>query len=257
MVETAIAATESTAPERIAGHRAWVRVSHWVIALGVIALGVTGFFILMVHPRLYWGEAGNDLMPAFLELPISNNHRPEGWQQTVSFSNLANAPVSASRTYDTFNENGWARSAHFLAGWFLALAGAYYVLAGLVTGHARRDLVPRLRDIAPRALWRDLTTHLRPFRAAASGPPYRPLQKVAYAGVAFVALPFMVLTGLTMSPTVAAAYPLLLDVFGGQQSARTLHFFGFAALVLFFVVHVAMVVLAGFRRQLRAMTIGS
>jgi thiosulfate reductase cytochrome b subunit len=228
-----------------------------VIALSVIALGFTGFFILMVHPRLYWGEVGNDLTPALLELPISDNHQPEGWQQTVSFSNLENAPISASRTYATFNENGWARSAHFLAGWFLALAGAYYVLAGLVTGHARRDLVPRFRELAPRTLWRDLRSHRRPSAATAGGgPPYRPLQKLTYAGVAFIALPFMVLTGLRMSPTVAAAYPILSDVFGGQQSARTLHFFGFAALVLFLLAHVTMVILSGLRRQLRAMTLG-
>ena len=221
-----------------------------------MALGVTGFFILMVHPRLYWGDVGNDLTPAFLELPISNNHQPEGWRQTVSFSNLASAPISASRMYATFNENGWARSAHFLAGWFLALAGAYYVLAGLVTGHAWRNIVPRFHDLAPRALWRDLTSHRRALARATSGPPYRPLQKLTYAAVAFVALPFMVLTGLTMSPTVAAAYPILSNVFGGQQTARTLHFFGFAALVLFLLVHVTMVVLSGIRRQLRAMTLG-
>jgi thiosulfate reductase cytochrome b subunit len=227
-----------------------------VIALSVITLGVTGFFILMVHPRLYWGEVGNDLTPAFLELPISDNHRPEGWQQTVSFDDLANAPVSASRTYATFNENGWARSAHFLAGWFLALAGVYYVLAGLVTGHALRNVVPRFRDLAPRTLWRDLTSHRGVLARATSGPPYRPLQKSTYAAVAFVALPFMVLTGLTMSPTVTAAYPVLSDVFGGQQTARTLHFFGFAALVLFLLGHVTMVILSGFRRQVRAMTLG-
>ena len=67
----------------------------------------------------------------------------------------------------------------------------------------------------------------------------------------------MVITGLTMSPAVSAAYPMLLDLFGGYQSARTLHFFGFAALILFLVVHVAMVVLTGFRRQLRAMILGN
>jgi thiosulfate reductase cytochrome b subunit len=254
--ESAIGSTQVSAPVPSAGHSVWVRVTHWVIAFSALTLAVSGFFILMVHPRLYWGEAGNDLMPAFLELPISNNHQPEGWQQTVSFSDLPTAPVSASRTYATFNENGWARSLHFLAGWFLVLAGAYYALAGLLTGHARRALLPRRTDIAPRALLRDVAAHLRPFGSTASGPPYRPLQKIAYASVAFAALPFMVLTGLTMSPTVAAAYPILLDVFGGQQSARTLHFFGFGALVLFFAVHVSMVILSGFRKHLRAMTIG-
>jgi thiosulfate reductase cytochrome b subunit len=93
--------------------------------------------------------------------------------------------------------------------------------------------------------------------AATGGPPYGLLQKLAYSGVVFVALPLTVVTGLTMAPAVTAAFPALLDLFGGSQSARTLHFFAFAALVLFLIVHVVMVVLSGFTRQIRAMTIGN
>jgi thiosulfate reductase cytochrome b subunit len=91
---------------------------------------------------------------------------------------------------------------------------------------------------------------------ASGGPPYGLLQKLAYFGVVFLTLPLIVVTGLTMSPAVTAAYPMLLDVFGGSQSARTIHFFAFAALVLFLVVHVAMVVLTGFKRQMHAMILG-
>jgi thiosulfate reductase cytochrome b subunit len=92
---------------------------------------------------------------------------------------------------------------------------------------------------------------------ARGGPPYGPLQKLAYAGVILLALPLMVLTGLAMAPAVAAAYPLLLDLFGGSQSARTIHFFAFAALMLFLIVHLVMVALTGFGRQIRSMTIGN
>ncbi len=227
------------------------------MAASFLVLAVSGFFILMVHPRLYWGQAGNDLTPAFLELPISDNHRPAGWQVEATFSELATAPVSANRTYEIFNQNGWARSLHFLAGWFLVVPGLLYVLVGLATGHLRRDLLPRLGDLAPRALWQDLEEHLRlRSDAVGAGAPYGRWQRWAYATVALVALPFMVLTGLTMSPAVTAAFPQLLDVFGGHQSARTLHFFGFAALVLFLAVHVAMVISTGFRRQMRAMILG-
>lgn len=128
---------------------------------------------------------------------------------------------------------------------------------GIVTGHIWRKLLPRARDLVPRALWQDLTSHLHlKFGSAGGGPPYGLLQRCAYASVFLIALPLMVVTGLTMSPAVTAAYPILLDLFGGYQSARTLHFFGFAALVLFLIVHVAMVVLTGFRRQLRAMILG-
>jgi thiosulfate reductase cytochrome b subunit len=140
----------------------------------------------------------------------------------------------------------------------LVIAGAFYTLAGLVTGHLRRDLLPGARELFSRALWDDVKSHLR-FKVQAAGADgaYGLLQRCAYASVAFVVLPFMVLTGLTMSPAITAAYPMLLDVFGGHQSARTLHFFGFAALILFLLVHVAMVVLTGFRRQMRAMITGS
>jgi len=239
------------------GHALWVRICHWILALSFLALAVTGVVILMAHPRLYWGEVGNDLTPALLELPISHNHRPEGWQQTVSFDGLANSPVSANRTYDIFNQNGWARSLHFLAGWFLVLAGALYVVIGVATGHVVRDLLPSMRTLTMRAVWQEITSHLHlRFALVGAGRPYGLLQRCAYASVVFVALPFMVAAGLAMSPRVAAAFPLLLDLFGGQQSARTLHFFGFAALVLFFVVHMTMVVLTGTRRQLRAMLTG-
>ena len=242
------------------GHRLWTRICHWIVVFSFFALCFSGFFILMVHPRLYWGEVGNDLMPALLELPISNNHRPDGWQQTVSFAELANAPISANRTYEAelFNQNGWARSLHFLAGWFFVFAGVFYAFAGIVTGHVWRNLLPRARELVPQTLWQDLKGHLHlQSGSAGGGPPYGLLQRCAYTSVVFVALPFMVVTGLSMSPAVTAAYPILLDLFGGFQSARTLHFFGFAALVLFLFVHVAMVVLTGFRRQLRAMIMGN
>ena len=98
--------------------------------------------------------------------------------------------------------------------------------------------------------------HLRPTEPVAAGPPYGAVQKFAYAFVVFIALPLMLLTGLTMSPAITAAFPFLLDLFGGFQSARTIHFFTFASLLLFLVVHVAMVFVTGAGRQLRAMTWG-
>jgi len=150
----------------------------------------------------------------------------------VTFDALANKPISASRTNEIFNQNGWARSLHFLAGWFFVVAGAFYVAFGVVTRHVSRDL------------W--------PGRAGA----YTFLQRCAYTAVAFVLLPFMVLAGLAMSPQVVAAFPVLHDVFGGHQSARTLHFFGFAVLTAFVIGHVTMTVLTGFGRHMRAMIVG-
>jgi thiosulfate reductase cytochrome b subunit len=244
--------------QRPAGsHTRWVRLSHWILAASVLTLAVSGFIILMSHPRLYWGAVGNDLTPALFELPISRNYKHGGWAAPVTFFAGEHPVVSRARTYDIFNENGWARSLHFLAAWFLVVTGLFYIAVGFISGHLHRNLVPRARELSPRVLLQDVMSHLRlPMPRAAGGPPYGPLQKLAYFGVVLVMLPLIVLTGLTMSPAVTAAHPALLDFFGGSQSARTVHFFAFVTLVLFFVVHMAMVLLTGFRRQMRTMVLG-
>ena len=100
------------------------------MAASLVTLAVTGVLILMVHPRLYWGEAGNDLTPAFLELPISRNYKHGGWENRISFFQDSSSPVSASRTFDICNQNGWGRSLHFLAAWLLVIPGVVYLLAG-------------------------------------------------------------------------------------------------------------------------------
>ena len=237
-------------------HPVWVRVSHWILTASVLTLAFTGVVILMAHPRLYWGEVGNDLTPALIELPISRNHRHGGWAGTTPFFASTGSPVSASRTFDIFNQNGWGRSLHFLAAWCLVLPGAVYLLRGATAGHFRAHLLPTTGDLAPRRLREDVVAHLRfqPPHASERGH-YGVLQKSAYTFVVFVAVPLIVLTGLAMSPAVTAAVPVL-RLFGGYQSARTIHFFSFAVLMLFALVHVAMVIRSGFRRQMRAMTIG-
>lgn len=238
-------------------HTRWVKVSHWIGTVSFITLVFTGTVILMAHPRLYWGEVGNDLTPALIELPISRNYKHAGWDNRVAFFEGDVSPVSANRTYDIFNKNGWGRSLHFLAAWFLVLTGAIYLLAGVFTGHFRRHLVPRPAEITPRRFWREVREHARlRIRAATGGPQYGVLQKCAYFAVVFLALPLVVLTGLSMSPAISASYPFLLRLFGGFQSARTIHFFAFVVLVLFLLVHVAMVIKSGFKRQMRAMTLG-
>ena len=241
---------------RRAGHARWVRVCHWLLAASVLTLAFSGFVVLMAHPRLYWGEVGNDLTPALLELPISRNYKHGGWERNVVFAE-AGPVVSATRTYEIFNDNGWGRSLHFLAAWLLVATGAAYAVAGVLTGHLGRDLVPRARELAPRVLWHDLVDRLRGRgRTVAPGPPYGALQRCVYFGVAFVALPLMVVTGLAMSPAVTAAYPWVAGVWGGAQSARTIHFFAFAALVLFTLGHLVMAARSGLVRQIRALTWG-
>jgi thiosulfate reductase cytochrome b subunit len=240
-----------------AAHARWVRISHWIVAASLVTLAVTGVLILMVHPRLYWGEAGNDLTPAFLELPISRNYKHGGWENRISFFQDSSSPVSASRTFDIFNQNGWGRSLHFLAAWLLVIPGVVYLVAGISSGHFRFHIWPRAAELTPRRFRQEVVDHLHlRIRQATGGPQYGLLQKCAYCIVVFVAFPLSILTGLTMSPAVTAAFPFLLSVFGGYQSARTMHFFAFTALVLFVIAHVAMVVLSGFARQMRGMIFG-
>jgi thiosulfate reductase cytochrome b subunit len=235
-------------------HARWVRISHGIVTVSVLTLAFTGFVILMAHPRLYWGNAGNDLTPALLELPISRNYQHGGWGTPTPFFRDAGGPISASRTYNIFNQNGWGRSLHFLAAWWLVLPGAAYLLAGVFGGHFRSHIWPRAGELTPRRLLRDAADHLR--MRATTGADYGLLQKCTYSAVVFVAAPLMVMTGLAMAPAVTAAYPFLLRIFGGFQSARTIHFFTSAALLLFVLVHVVMVARSGLKRQIRAMTFG-
>jgi thiosulfate reductase cytochrome b subunit len=238
-------------------HTRWVRITHWIATASFLTLAVSGFVILMSHPRLYWGEAGNDLTTPLLELPISKNYRHGGWEKTTPIFEGTSSPVSASRTFEIFNQNGWGRSLHFLAAWFFAATGAAYLLMGIGAGHFRRHLVPRAADLAPGPLWQDFKSHLRlQIRAPTGGPQYGLLQKCTYSAVVFVALPLTVITGLAMSPALNAAYPFLSGMFGGLQSARTIHFFAFVLLVLFLLVHLVMIIKSGFKPQMRAMTVG-
>ena len=140
-----------------------------------------------------------------MTLPISNNHRPSELHPTVVFSELPGRPISADRNYKLFNQNGWARSLHFLAAWVFVVVGVIYFAIGIATGHIVRDLLPRIRELAPSAVWQDLQNHLRfnlePTRAQ---PAYNLLQKLAYTSVLFIVLPVMIATGLTMSPAIMA-----------------------------------------------------
>ena len=240
-------------------HPRWVRISHWILAASVLTLAVSGVVILMAHPRLYWGEAGNDLMPALVELPIGPNYRHVEFEGRAPIrQDDAAGPVSASRTTDIFNQNGWGRSLHFLAAWFLVVPGLVYLLTGMFRGHFRAHIWPQSLELAPPLVWREVRDHARfRIRRRPDDPEYGLLQKFAYSFVVFVAAPLVVLTGLTMSPTVSAAFPFLLTLFGGFQSARTIHFIVAVLLVMFAIGHVVMVTRAGLVPHVPAMITGA
>jgi len=155
------------------------------------------------------------------------------------------------------DQNGWSRYLHFQAAWFAVLTGLLYAVYGLFTRHFRKYLLPAGSDLTWRALSRVLANHLRfkpPDEAEAWS--YNVLQRLTYLFVVFVLFPLVIWTGLAMSPAVASAFPLVVTVFGGQQSARTIHFFVSVFLLLFLLIHIAMVCLAGFSNRMRAMITG-
>ena len=164
-------------------HARWVRISHWILTASLLTLAFTGFVILMAHPRLYWGEVGNDLTPALLELPISRNYQHGGWEKPMPFFQDTTGPTSASRTYDIFNENGWGRSLHFLAAWCLVVPGVVYLLSGMSGGHFRSHIWPHAKELAPPHVWRDVVDHLRFRIPPASGGPSAPEVRVLICGL--------------------------------------------------------------------------
>jgi thiosulfate reductase cytochrome b subunit len=187
-------------------HSLLVRITHWLTAMSVAGLLVSGVAILIAHPRLYWGETGSFETTALIELPLTL----------------------------TYGHSGWGRYLHFLSAWIIVLTGLVYVVAGLLTSHFRRHLLPAAEN----------TSH------------YEPLQRLTYLIVIFALLPLIVLTGLAMSPAVTSVMPWLATMSGGHQSARTIHFFAASAITLFVIGHVTMVAWAGFASRVMAMITG-
>lgn len=196
-------------------HSLPVRITHWLTALSVAGLLVSGVAILIAHPRLYWGETGSLETPSLIDLPLTL----------------------------TLGHSGWGRYLHFLSAWLCVLTGLIYVLSGLVTKHFRRDLLPARSQLAGPLL-------------SSPADSYNIVQRVTYLGVVFVLFPLIVVTGLAMSPAVTSVMPWLATMFGGHQSARTIHFFAASAVTLFVIGHVTMVVAAGFAVRVMAMITG-
>jgi thiosulfate reductase cytochrome b subunit len=232
---------DSSAPAK-PRHPRFVRVTHWLITIAFFALLLSGVEIVLSHPRFYWGEVGNvNTTPLFtIPVPSSRSTVPTGYGFVLP------------------DQNGWSRYLHFQAAWLSVFTGVAYVLAGVRTGHFRRNLVPAAADRSWRALRRAVADRLR-FGASATSNPwsYNTVQRIAYLGVIFGLFPFAIWTGLAMAPAFTAAVPASVWLLGGRQSARTLHFVSTIAAVLFIVVHLTMIIFAGFRTRVRAMIIGT
>jgi thiosulfate reductase cytochrome b subunit len=206
-----------------------------------LALLVSGGEIVISHPRFYWGETGTVLTPPLFKLPVP----------------ASRVLVPTGYGYVLPDQNGWSRYLHFQTAWLLVLTGLLYLLSGLFSGHFRKNLLPRRTDRSWRVLWISIAKHLRFERPSeAEAWSYNLLQRVSYLFVIFVLFPLEIWTGLAMSPAFVSAIPATVTLLGGQQSARTLHFLVSISLVLFLVVHVGMIFLAGFWSRMRAMITG-
>lgn len=216
-------------------HRASTRLWHWLNVAALYMLFTSGLGIFNAHPRLYWGEYGANFDAAWLELP-----RFPGWLTLPAHYSLA-----------------MSRHWHLSAALLLSFGLLAYMLWSLVNGHFRRDLAIRPAELAPRHLWHDVVEHARlRFPTGAAALRYNILQKLAYAALLFGLLPLLIATGLAMAPGMDAAWPWLTQLWGGRQSARSLHFIAAFATLGFVFVHLAMVVLAGPGNELRAIITG-
>jgi thiosulfate reductase cytochrome b subunit len=223
-------------------HARFVRITHWLTVIAFFALLVSGIEVILSHPRFYWGETGNVNMTPLFSLPVPSSR----------------GTVPTGYGFGLPDQNGWSRYLHFQAAWLAIFTAFIYLVAGFSSGHFRRNLLPAASERSWRALSESIREHVR-FRRSAFGDPwsYNALQRLSYLAIVFVLFPLVIWTGLAMAPAFTAVFPWSVTILGGRQSARTLHFFVTIALVLFTVVHVTMIVLAGFWPRVRAMITGT
>lgn len=228
--------TMQSASETIYRHTRIVRITHWINALCFLLLLMSGLQIFNAHPRLYWGQFGADNDTPWLAI---SGGVP--WQFTLP----------------GMRDLGAGRNWHFFFAWGLVLNGLIYLAFSLYNRHVQRDILPKKDELKPAHLWEQIVHHAQFKRiTGAAAKNYNTLQKLAYVAVIFVLFPLIILTGLTMSPGFNAIAPILLDIFGGRQSARSLHFIAANLLVAFLVIHLIEVVVAGAWNEICSMITG-
>jgi thiosulfate reductase cytochrome b subunit len=248
-------------------HSAVVRVTHWVNVVCLTVLLMSGLQIFNAHPALYWGNV-SDFDNPILKLTADGSskgittvfgHRIDTTGILGLSGDAAGRPWArgfpAWVTLPSQQSLAEGRLWHFFFAWLFVVNGAVYLLAGLAGKHLWRDLVPSWHDLG--RIGRTAWDHLRlRFPKGEEARHYNVLQKLSYLVVVAVLLPAIVLAGLTMSPRMDAAFPQLLTLFDGRQSARTVHFILAVALVAFVLLHVAMVLVSGVWNNLRSMLTG-
>lgn len=216
-------------------HRLATRLWHWINAVAIFVLIGSGLGISNAHPRLYWGRYGANFDAAWLELP-----RFPAWLTIPANYNLA-----------------LSRRWHLFFALVLGFGLLAYMIVSLLNRHFARDLRVRRRDLSPHNLAADVRKHLAlRFHDPADPTAYNIFQKLSYVTVVFVLLPLVIFSGIALSPMMNAGFPWMLDLFGGRQSARSIHFLCMVGLSVFIVGHLALVILAGPVNEVRAMITG-
>ena len=227
--------TESAVPKRAYRHRLPTRIWHWTNAVTVFVMIGSGLMISNAHPHLYWGVYGANFDQPWFDPP-----RFPGWLTIPSRYNLA-----------------LARRWHLLFALVLAFNLLWFMIASLLNRHFTRDLRFRREELRPAAIARDVREHLAfRFHDGENPARFNLLQKIAYCAALFVLLPVIILTGLGLSPGWNAGAPWILDLFGGRQTVRSIHFIACWGVVAFVVVHLVLVILAGPFAEIRSMLTG-
>jgi len=253
-------------------HTLAVRVMHWINVVALTILFMSGLMIFNAHPRLYWGKSSYTGRPPILE--IGARESPEsgviGYTtifgrefRTTGVLGLSTEPTGrvAARAFPswlTIPDFQWlsmARAWHFFFAWILVINGLCYIVYSIWSRHLRRDLIPTRAQLAK--IGQSIKDHLL-FRheAGEAATRYNVLQKLAYLIVIFVLLPLVILMGLAMSPRIDTLFTGWVDLFGGRQSARTIHFVAAWLIVAFVLIHVFQVIVTGLWNNLRSMITG-
>ena len=248
-------------------HSLLVRLTHWINVAALFVLLGSGLQIFNAHPALYWGDVSTFARPWVAMVAADRGGEAVGLTRVgpavfettgvLGFSDGQVRGFPAWTTLPSYRSLADGRRWHFFFAWVFVLNGLAYLAAGFASGHVRRDLLPDRDQIGLRRLLREIADHARlRFAKGEAARRYNVLQKLSYLVAIFLLLPLMVLTGLSMSPGMNAGFPWTPDLFGGRQSARTIHFLSAGLIVLFVVVHVLMVLLSDPWNSLRSMITG-
>lgn len=255
----------------VARHSRMVRVTHWINAISLFFLLLSGLQIFNAHPALYWGQRSDFQHPWLLAGAYETAGQLHGVTRigdavfdTTGFLGVSKEQgVEVARGFPAWltipaqRFLALGRRWHFFFAWVFAVNGAILMASAILNGHLRRDLLPSPEQLRPAHVLVEVWHHLRlKFPKGEEARRYNVLQKGAYLGVLALLLPLMILTGMTMSPSLDAMFPWLVDLFGGRQSARSIHFITASLIVVFFAVHIVMVVLSGTWNNIRSMITG-